>query len=106
MRIDLNMPDSIPLDPDVTVEFRAYLQAVVNRRCVGALRYGDRPTRRQKYMTRLSKELKAYRKTGNVEHLMNIAVYSFLESAAPENRKSHFDNTVESVTRTDMGGDR
>jgi hypothetical protein len=37
MTIELNIPDSIPLDPQVTVAFRAFLQAVVNRRCVGVL---------------------------------------------------------------------
>lgn len=104
MILELRIPDDIPLDPYVTVEFRAFLQAVVNRRCVGALRYGDKPHRRQKYMTRLGKELKAYRKTGNAEQLMNIAVYAFLESAAPENSKHHWDAAVDSITRAQMGG--
>lgn len=103
MTIELQIPDSVPLNPRVTREFRAFLQAVVNRRCVGALRYGDHPVKRQKYMTRLSKELRAYRKDGNAEQLMNIAVYAFLESAAPENKKLHWDATVDSVTRAEMG---
>ena len=84
---------------DTTVEFRAFLQAQVNRRCVGALRYSDKPNARQKYMKRLDLEWKAYKKTGNIEHLANVAVYAFLESAAPQHPKSHWDPTVESATR-------
>lgn len=107
MDIVLKVPDSLPLCNDKSaVEFRYFLQAVANRRCVGAYRYEgcDGPDRRKRYMTRLSKELRAYRKSGNVEHLFNIAVYAFLESAAPENRKAHWDAAVESVTRGEMGG--
>lgn len=104
MTLELHIPDSIPLDARTTCEFRAFLQAVVNRRSVGALRYGDRPVRRQRYMTRLSKELRAYRRDGNAEQLMNIVVYAFLESVAPENKKLHWDATAESVTRKEMGG--
>ena len=106
MTIELKVPDSIHLDTRTTREFVAFLQAVVNRRCVGALRYGDRPTSRQRYMSRLSRELRAYRKDGNFEQLLNIAVYAFLESCAPENRKLHFDPTVDSVTRSEFGGEK
>lgn len=55
-------------------------------------------------MTRLSKELKAYRRSGNAEQLMNIAVYAFLESAAPENKLIHWDAAADSATRSEMGG--
>ena len=103
--LELRAPGSIPLDMQTTVEFRAFLQQMLNRRCVGALRYGDQPKVRQRYMTRLARELKAYRKTGNIEQLLNIAVYAFLESVAPEHRHQHWDATVDSVTRKEMGGD-
>lgn len=103
MKIELNVPDSIPLDPKVTREMQAFLQAFVNRRCVGALRYGDRPQRRQKYMSRLEREVAAYRASGNFEQLLNVAVYCFLESVAPENRKLHWDAAVESITRVEFG---
>lgn len=104
MTLELHIPDDIRLDHRTMLEFKAFLQAVCNRRTVGALRYGDRPNRRQRYMTRLGKELKAYRATGNVEQLMNIAVYAFLESYAPENKKHHWDAAVDSVTRSELGG--
>lgn len=104
MILELNIPDSISLDHGTTVEFRAFLQAMVNRRCVGALRYGDRPDRRQRYMSRLFRELDAYKKSGNFEQLLNIAVYAFLESAAPENNKLYFDPRAASVTRSEFGG--
>jgi len=50
-------------------------------------------------MTRMKLEVTAYRKSGNREHLLNIANYAWLESQAPENPKFHWDNTVDSVTR-------
>ncbi len=104
MVIELHIPDSIPLDQRVTVEFRAFLQAVVNRRCVGALRYGDTPRAYQRYMMRLSMEFRAYKHNGNFEHLLNIAVYAFLESFAPENKKLYFDPAAASATRAKLGG--
>lgn len=103
MVIELKIPDSIALDLATTLDFKMFLQAVVNRRCVGALRYGDRPQRRQRYLSRLTKELEAYRADGNYEQLLNIAVYCFLESVTPENRKFHFDPAAASVTRDQFG---
>jgi hypothetical protein len=101
MLIELRIPESLVdgLDAYTTRNFAGFLQAVLNRRVVGGLRYGDRPQRRQKYLTRLKKELRAYAANGNFEQLLNIAVYCFLESETPENKKFHFDATVESVTR-------
>jgi|SRR5579863_4306171 len=106
MEITLRIPDSIKLDKNTTSEFVTFLQQVVNRRCVGAVRYGDRPRKEQKYMTRLGMEVKAYKKTGNREQLLNVAVYAFLESFAPEHPKHHHDATVDSVTRKKLGGSR
>ena len=103
MILEIRIPDSIPLDPRTAIELRAFLQGVVNRRCVGDLRYGDRPKAKQRYMSRLGRELRAYRRDGNAEQLMNIAVYAFLESAAPENKKLHWDPTADSVTRSEFG---
>ena len=103
MTIELFIPDSLKLDEQTTVEFKAFLQAVVNRRCVGVLRYGDKSVRKKKYMTRLLKEVQHYKANGNFEQLLNVAVYCFLESSAPENKKFHFDATVDSVTREREG---
>ena len=50
-------------------------------------------------MWRLGEELKAYKKTGNMEALFNIANYAWLESLAPENPKFHYDPTAKSNTR-------
>lgn len=79
-------------------EMRFFYQRCLDRLCVGALRYGE-PSRRNRHLTRLVKELSAYRRTGNVEHLFNIANYAFLELAAPEHRHPVYDPTVESATR-------
>ena len=90
--------ESIVLPIEENVDFQFFLQLMMNRRSVGFLRYGP-INYKQKYLTRLIKELEAYKKTGNAEQLVNIAVYCFLEWYAPENKKYHFDNSVESVTR-------
>ncbi len=104
MILEIHIPDAVRLDPQTTVNFRAFLQGMTNRRVVGALRYGDVPNSRKKYLSRLKKELKAYEKEGNFEQLLNIAVYCFLEGNAPQHPNLHFDPFAESVTRTEFGG--
>jgi hypothetical protein len=103
--LQLRLPGSVALDPQTNANYRAFFQATVNRRVVGGLRYGDRPKTSQRYMSRMGKELAAYRKTGNVEHLFNIANYAFLESVTPEHKHQHLNPGAESVTRADMGGE-
>lgn len=98
MDITLKTPNSISLPALESFEFKCFLQLMVNRSAVGYLRYG-KTKRSTKFLTRMKKELKAYEKTGNMEQLVNVAVYCFLESYAPENRKFHFDPSVDSVTR-------
>ncbi len=100
----IEIPDSVQLDMKTTALYRAFMQGMCNRRVVGALRYGDIPKARQKYLSRLKMELKAYEKHGNFEQLLNIANYAFLEGAAPQNPKLHFDPNAESVTRGKFGG--
>jgi hypothetical protein len=78
--------------------FQKFVQEQANRLMQGFCRYGG-PDRSQRYLTRMKKELKAYEKTGNAEHLINLANYCHLEDFAPENPKYHFDNTIGSVTR-------
>src|SRR5258706_7069078 len=90
--------DRLNLDKEVTAKFMEFLQQMANRRGFGAARYGDVPKVEQKFMTRLKAELKAYQKEGNKEQLLNIAVYAFLESYAPENKRYHFDATRKFVT--------
>lgn len=81
-------------------QFGCFLQAMMDRFVQGHFRYGA-PHRRKKYLTRLKKELEAYDETGNVEHLMNIANYCYLESECPEHPKSNFDAYAASATRTE-----
>lgn len=78
--------------------FKEFIQRMANRLMQGFCRYGG-PDRRQKYMTRMILEVKAYKKSGNAEQLLNIANYCHLEMYAPENKKFHFDNAVKSATR-------
>jgi hypothetical protein len=51
-------------------------------------------------------EAQAYKRTGNSEHLINIANYAWLESVAPEHSKNNFDPYVPSATRHRFGGER
>lgn len=104
MTIEIKIPDSLRLDTQTLTQYRAFLQTLMNRRVVGGLRYSQRPKRKQRYLTRIRLELKAYERTGNFEHLLNIANYCFLESEAPENRKFHFDPNADSATRPVVGG--
>jgi hypothetical protein len=75
-----------------------FFQQCANRLMQGFCRYGG-PDKRQRYWTRLKLEVKEYQKTGNSEHLMNIANYASLEDYAPEHPKHHYDQFVDSVTR-------
>jgi hypothetical protein len=105
IKLEVYYPESVVIDVGAKElqDFQGFIQAMFNRRFVGSLRYGKKATSRQKYMTRLGKELAAYRREGNLEQLFNIAVYAALESMAPENKKFHFNTTVDSVTRGEMG---
>lgn len=97
--------DKIKLPEKEYLAFSEFLQRLANRVSVGYQRYGTiKPE--AKYMSRLTEELKVYKKTGNMEQLLNIAVYAFLESYAPENKKFHFDANVDSATRSTFGGSR
>lgn len=80
------------------VNFIKFVQRMANRIAVGQLRYGKADASK-KYLTRLKLELKEYSRTGNAEHLFNIANYCYLESIAPEHKKPHFDPYKGSATR-------
>lgn len=79
-------------------QFHKFAQKMANRLGMGAARYG-KVNASQNYMTSLIMEVKAYKRSGNAEQLLNIANYAFLESIAPENKKFNFDPFVKSVTR-------
>ena len=88
--------------------FIAFVQQAANRLAFGYYRYEAKdggPHRRQKYMTRIRKELDQYEKTGNSEHLRNIFNYAWLESVAPENPKFHWNTSVESASRAHLRSD-
>lgn len=100
MEITLYIPDQID---SPTREFRAFLQHMCYRYAQGSFRYGS-PKRSRRYMTRLHMENKAYRESGNIENLANVAVYAALESIAPEHPNQHFDAYAASVTRGKIKG--
>jgi len=99
MKIELWWSDKITADLKRRT-MPKFLQGMVNRILQGQYRYGS-PKKDQNYMTRLIMETKAYRRSGNREHLLNIANYAYLESICPENPKFHFDPEAKSATRRD-----
>jgi len=83
-------------------KFIQFTQQIANRLAQAYPRYESEHGglhKSQRYMTRLGLELRAYRKTGNREHLLNISAYAYLESQAPENARFHYDQSAGSVTR-------
>ena len=102
MNLPVTIPDSLAVPIDEVAAFGLFLQMMTNRRAQGYTRYG-KVQRRQKYLSRMRREVEAYGKSGNHEQLLNIAVYAFLESYAPENRRYHFNPNADSVTRKEFG---
>jgi hypothetical protein len=98
LTLTIEVPDSLSINHDKIKIFRVFTQSMMNRLLVGELRYGS-PKKKQRYLTRLKKEIEHYNSNGNAEQLINIANYCVLEWIAPEHPKHHFDNTIESVTR-------
>lgn len=92
--------------PECWKPFAQFLQQIADRAAVGAARYerGRGPERENRYMTRLLTEVREYKKTGNRECLLNIAVYCWLETMAPENPKFHWDDKAPSATRGKIEG--
>lgn len=88
---------STKIKPDYE-KVRHFLQKMVNRLIVGHERYGP-PDKKKKYLKRIELELRAYKRSGNLEHLVNMANYCFLEHEAPQNSKAHEDKYASSVTR-------
>lgn len=96
MKIQLDWVEDLPIEKQR--EFFCYLQAMCNRAQAGFAQYGG-PKRRRKYWTRIKLEMEKFEKTRNMEQLLNIAVYTWLQSECPEGGPIHFDNTVKSATR-------
>lgn len=105
MDIIIKWPDSIVIASRQISALRSFLQSMVNRLAVGHLRYRE-PHKGKCYQTRAVKELEAYTRTGNQEHLYNAANYCFLETVAPQHPNSHFDPTAKSATRRQLGGEK
>lgn len=94
--IEIFWSDKLKLEWDR--KFKDFVQKMANRLLQGHPRYGA-PHASQLYFNRLKLESEAYEKSGNAEHLYNIANYAVLESIAPQHSKHHLDNGVGSVTR-------
>lgn len=102
MILEIHIPDSLAVPKSEMASFYLFLQQMTNRRAQGYARYG-KIARRKQYMLRMKKEMEVYEKSGNHEQLLNIAVYAFLESYAPENLNYHFNPNTESATRKEFG---
>lgn len=78
--------------------FQNFVNGMAKRLIQGHCRYGS-PESSKQYAKRMQMEVKAYLKSGNAEHLFNIANYAHLEMYAPQHKRFHLDNTVDSATR-------
>src|SRR6267378_795295 len=96
--ITLFWTDKILCAPPKRERFEQFAQHMANRLAFGEARYGA-TDKRQKYVTRMAMELAKYKRTGNAEHLYNIANYCVLETIAPENQRYHHDGDAPSATR-------
>lgn len=98
MNIETWWPSGRGPNKQTRERFASFAQKMANRLVQGFFRYGD-PRPEKKYLTRMEMELRAYRRSGNAEHLYNVANYAVLETVAPEHRDHHEDTTLDSVTR-------
>lgn len=89
-------------DPRKHLRFASFVQFMSNRLFVGGLRYGP-ASKTQRYHERAQAELKAYRRTHNLEHLINMANYAFLEHEAPAFNDAHHAADSPSATRDKFG---
>lgn len=88
---------------DNALRFGVFVQRMANRLIVGLYRYNSgAPLHRFRFLTRLKLELAAYERTGNQEHLINVANYAHLEMEAPEHPTAHFKEVDFSVTRDQL----
>ena len=99
MIFSIFFPDSVKRSHEANLILKKFFQGMSNRLAIGACRYVKDPDRGAKYMSRMGVELAAYKRTGNAEHLFNIANYAYLEYSKAENPKFHHDPLVDSVTR-------
>lgn len=84
---------------------REILQESLDILYIGHYRYGA-PNPQKRYLTRLHTELKAYKRSGVRQHLINILNYSILEILAPEHPNHHWSKRdPKSVTRH-LGGEK
>lgn len=94
--LSIRLPESLKV-PNIG-SWTRFIQTLTDYMVVGHVRYGA-PMVRKGYLDRLEKEIKAYKKTGNKVHLINAAVYCWLEGEAPQHELAHLDEYVDSVTR-------
>jgi len=80
-------------------EFQRFLDAMSKRIAQGHPTYGDPVNSGQPFLHFLKCELDAYDRTGNRDHLINIANYAWLESIAPQHPNSHMDARTASTRR-------
>lgn len=97
-KVTFNWPSKVPRS-QYSAEF---IQKMLNRVASGFFRYGSQ-TRTQgepkQWIKRARLELKAYEKTGNAEHLVNVSNYMMCEWISPEHPKHHFKHETISATR-------
>lgn len=96
--VTLRWPSKVPRE-QYSVDF---LQKMLNRVAFGYYRYGSQVREGgvpKQWVKRATLEIKAYKRTGNSEHLINAANYMMCECISPEHPKHHFKHESVSATR-------
>lgn len=96
--VEIKWPKNIPFSYKET--FKQFLTQMCSRVIVGELRYG-KPHVLKDYFSKLQTEGRAYKRTGNIEHLINIANYAYLEANWPSHPNTHLNTTAKSAYRGD-----
>jgi hypothetical protein len=94
MKIELNWPDSVPVD-HIDIPF---LQGMLDRMATGYFNYGHmrRWQKPSNSLENIKLRLEAYEKTQNTEFLMDAANFSMMEFAVPNLPGAFFKSTTKS----------
>ncbi len=94
--------------PNTTLNYRRIreiLQESLDLLYIGHYRYGI-PNAKKLYFTRLRAELRAYKRSGIRQHLINIINYAILEILAPEHPNHHWSKRDPNSVTRHLGGEK
>jgi hypothetical protein len=73
-----------------------FLQGMINRLAVGYHRYGPLDPKRANWVKTLELRLEAYKETGNIDYLMDVANFAMFEWRFSQHQEAHNDPNAKS----------